>query len=97
MLHFYLSDPQFFGFQFLPSSTLDLICMEDIKIADQMPPPESSLSTMVDNEAPTKAPTAPLTNEKVSELSNMESSKSEPVRDAAANCGLLIGIYSHGH
>ncbi|XP_044474615.1 protein WEAK CHLOROPLAST MOVEMENT UNDER BLUE LIGHT 1-like isoform X2 [Mangifera indica] len=61
-----------------PPSTLDFVGMEDNKIADQMPPPESSLSPMVDNDAPTKAPTAPITKEKVSELSNMESSKSEP-------------------
>ncbi|KAJ0086167.1 hypothetical protein Patl1_08956 [Pistacia atlantica] len=61
--------------------------MEDSKIADQMPPPESSLSPIVDNDASTEAPTAPVTNGKASELSNMESSnsKSEPVHDAADN------------
>lgn len=58
--------------------------MEDVKIAEEMPPPESTLSPKADNGSSSELPEDPVTNGKVSnELSNMETSKPKPVEDTA--------------
>lgn len=58
--------------------------MEDVKIAEELPPPESTLSPKADNDSSSELPEDPVTNGKVSdELSNMETSKPEPVKDTA--------------
>lgn len=58
--------------------------MEDVKIAEELPPPESTLSPKADNDSSSELPEHPVTNGRVSdELSNMETAKPEPVKDTA--------------
>ncbi|KAK1554570.1 hypothetical protein Q3G72_014168 [Acer saccharum] len=68
---------------FVSASSSNFIKMEEVKIGVEMPPPESSLPSKDDSNPSSESPTNLATNGEVSQLSNVETSKSEFVDDSA--------------